>query len=566
MPANPPDQTFDYLIVGAGSAGCVLADRLSADGRFSVCLLEFGGSDRCPLIRMPAALSIPMGMKRYDWGLYSEPEPGLNGRCLHHARGKVVGGSSSINGMAWVRGSAGDFDDWAARGAIGWDYAHVLPYFRRAEDCLYGDDDYRATGGPVGVCNGNNMANPLYRAFIEAGAQAGYGQTADYNGHRQEGFGRMDMSVRDGERCSTARAYLEPARQRPNLQVIRHALAERILLVDRRATGLVYRRGSRSHRLQARREVILAASAFNSPKLLMLSGIGPAAHLREHGIEVVHDLPGVGANLQDHLEIWVQHACRQPISLNGRLGALSKLGIGARWLLRRDGLGASNQFEANGYIRSRAGLRYPDIQFHFLPGAIAYDGSSAAPGHGFQAHLGPNKPDSRGHVRLRSADPQSAPVLTFNYLQEAADREAFRTGLRLTREIFAQPALDDYRGEELSPGPAVTTNDEIDAWVAQHAETAYHPCSTCRMGTDPQAVVDPACRVHGIANLRVVDSSIMPRLTCGNINAPTIMLAEKAADAILGRSPLAPTDIPVHEPPAWQTRQRASAPERPLAD
>jgi choline dehydrogenase len=560
MSARNFDQSSDYVIVGAGSAGCVLANRLTEDGKHSACLLEYGGRDNSVYVQMPAALSIPMGMARYDWGLYSEPEPGLNGRALHHARGKVIGGSSSINGMAYVRGSAGDFAEWAALGAAGWDYPDVLPYFKRAEDCLYGADAYRGVGGPIGVCNGNGMQNPLYHAFIEAGAQAGYGRTADYNGYRQEGFGRMDMSVREGVRASTANAYLKPALKRPNLRLEMHALTTRVLMEGKCAVGVEYVQQGVTRRVAARREVILAASAFNSPKLLMLSGIGPSEHLRDHGVEMVHDLPGVGDNLQDHLEVWVQHACRAPITLNSWLGPLGKLRIGARWLLRKNGLGATNHFEANGYIRSRAGLKFPDIQYHFLPGAIAYDGSSAAAGHGFQAHLGANKPDSRGRVRLKSADPNTAPELVFNYLSAESDRAAFRAGLRLTREIFAQPALDRYRGEELAPGPGVQTDDEIDDWVARTAATAYHPCSTCRMGTDERAVVDPECRVHGVASLRVVDSSVMPRLTCGNINAPTIMIAEKAADHILGRDPLPPSEVEVYVAPNWRSRQREGAP------
>ena len=555
------DAEFDYVIVGAGSAGAALAHRLSESGDHSVRVLEYGGSDNSIFIKMPTAFSIPMNMKRYDWGFHSEKEPGLKGRSLHQARGKVLGGSSSINGLVYVRGCAGDFEEWEELGAAGWGYQDVLPYFKRGEDCVYGDDAYRGDQGGLTTCNGNNMKNPLYRAFIKAGEQAGYGYTEDYNGYRQEGFGRMDMTVRDGMRCSTAMAYLKPAMNRPNLDIQTHALTTRVIMDGKTAVGVEYRQGGKTRRVRARKEVILSASSFNSPKLLMLSGIGPADHLKEHGIEVVHDLPGVGRNLQDHLEVWVQQECTQKITLNSWLGPLAKAWIGANWLFLKRGLGTSNQFESNGYIRSRAGMKYPDIQFHFLAGAIAYDGSSAFKGHGFQVHLGANKPKSRGWVKLKSADPEAPPEIVFNYFAEEEDKEAFRAGLRWTREIFAQPALDEYRGKEVSPGPDVQTDAQIDQWLAETAETAYHPAGSCRMGTDAMAVVDPECRVHGVRNLRVVDSSIMPTVTNGNLNAPTIMIGEKAADHILGRTPLR-SDAPSFAPDDWQTSQRVSAPER----
>ena len=558
------DEEFDYVIVGSGSAGAVLANRLSADGQHQVLVLEFGGKDNSVFIQMPTAFAIPLNMKRFDWGFYTEAEPGLNGRRIHQARGKVIGGSSSINGMAYVRGCAGDFDEWEAHGAKGWSYRDVLPYFRRAEECVYGSDAYRGSEGPLTICNGNNMQNPLYHAFIEAGRQAGYGETQDYNGYRQEGFCRMDMTVRDGVRCSTALAYLKPALGRANLKLVMHALTTRVIMAGKRAAGVEYRRGGTIRRAQARREVILCASSFNSPKLLMLSGIGPAQHLKAHGIAVVHDLPGVGQNLQDHLEVWVQQACTQKITLNGWLNPLAKLWIGARWFFFKQGLGASNQFESNGYIRSRAGLQYPDLQYHFLAGAIAYDGSSASAGHGFQVHLGHNKPASRGWVRLKSGDPAEPPQMFFNYFSEEADKQAYRSGLRLTREIFAQPAFDPYRGAELSPGKQVQSDDEIDNWLAETAETAYHPAGTCRMGSDAMAVVDPECRVHGVEGLRVVDSSIMPTLTNGNINAPTIMIGEKAADHILGKGLLPPSEADVFFAEDWQNRQRLAGAERKL--
>ncbi|MBF47935.1 MAG: choline dehydrogenase [Alcanivorax sp.] len=555
------DAEFDYVIVGAGSAGAALAHRLSESGDHSVRVLEYGGSDNSIFIKMPTAFSIPMNMKRYDWGFHSEKEPGLKGRSLHQARGKVLGGSSSINGLVYVRGCAGDFEEWEELGAAGWGYQDVLPYFKRGEDCVYGGDAYRGDQGGLTTCNGNNMKNPLYRAFIKAGEQAGYGYTEDYNGYRQEGFGRMDMTVRDGVRCSTAMAYLKPDMNRPNLDIQTHALTTRVIMDGKTAVGVEYRQGGKTRRVRARKEVILSASSFNSPKLLMLSGIGPADHLKEHGIEVVHDLPGVGRNLQDHLEVWVQQECTQKITLNSWLGPLAKAWIGANWLFLKRGLGTSNQFESNGYIRSRAGMKYPDIQFHFLAGAIAYDGSSAFKGHGFQVHLGANKPKSRGWVKLKSADPEAPPEIVFNYFAEEEDKEAFRAGLRWTREIFAQPALDEYRGKEVSPGPDVQTDAQIDQWLAETAETAYHPAGSCRMGTDAMAVVDPECRVHGVRNLRVVDSSIMPTVTNGNLNAPTIMIGEKAADHILGRTPLR-SDAPSFAPDDWQNSQRISAPQR----
>lgn len=563
MKENDCHEEFDYVIVGAGSAGCVLASRLTEQSDASVLLLEFGGKDDSVYIQMPSAFSIPLNEERFDWGYYSEPEPGLGGRRIHQARGKVIGGSSSINGMAYVRGCAGDYEEWVELGARGWSYADVLPYFKRVEDCVYGADEYRSTDGPLGICNGNGMRNPLYRAFIEAGKQAGYGETPDYNGRRQEGFCRMDMTVRDGKRASTATAYLKPALCRSNLELRMHALTTRILLEGRRALGVEYQCDGAVRRVRARREVILSASAFNSPKLLMLSGIGPADHLREHGIEVVRDLPGVGRNLQDHLEVWVQYECMQKITLNGWLNPIGRLLIAGRWFFLKSGLGATNHFEANGYIRSRAGLKYPDIQYHFLAGGIAYDGSSAVKGHAFQVHLGANKPKSRGWVHLRSSDPAATPVLVFNYLSENEDRQTFCRALELTREILAQPAFHPYRGRELSPGPDVAAPDEVEAWLAENAVTAYHPAGTCRMGVDEMAVVDPECRVHDIASLRVVDSSIMPTLTNGNINAPTIMIAEKAADHIAGRDLLDPSTSEAVFVRSWEEAQREARPERP---
>jgi choline dehydrogenase len=556
------EKRFDYVIVGAGSAGCVLANRLSEDASTTVLLLEAGGSDHSIFIQMPTALSIPMNMARYNWGFETEPEPYLNGRRLGCPRGKVLGGSSSINGMVYVRGHARDFDEWEAQGAAGWGYRDCLPYFRKAETWTGGGDQYRGAEGPLSTCDGNRMQNPLYRAFIEAGQQAGYPETADYNGYQQEGFGAMHMTVRNGVRASTANAYLKPARGRANLTVVTGALTERIILEGKRAVGVAYQRGNENRTAprtaMATHEVILAAGSIGSPQILQLSGIGPGAVLREAGVAVVHELPGVGENLQDHLEVYFQFRCSQPITLNGKLGPLSKLLIGTRWMLFKSGLGATNHFESCAFIRSRAGVEWPDIQYHFLPAAMRYDGKAAFDGHGFQVHVGPNKPKSRGRLRIASPDPRAKPKVLFNYLQHEDDRAGFRACIRLTREIIGQTAFAPFRGAEIQPGAEVTSDDAIDAWIRDNAESAYHPSCTCKIGADgdPMAVLDPDCRLRGIAALRVVDSSVFPTVTNGNLNAPTIMLAEKAADAIRGRAPLAPSNAPVYIAPDWETQQR----------
>ncbi len=534
----------DYVIVGAGSAGCALAYRLVQAGR-SVALIEFGGTDYGPFIQMPGALSYPMNMARYDWGFSSEPEPHLGNRRLATPRGKVLGGSSSINGMVFVRGNRADFDHWADSGAEGWDYAHVLPYFKRMETWHGGNgpSDYRGTDGPLHVTRGPRK-NPLFDAFISAGEQAGYPLTPDYNGVEQEGFGPMEATIWNGRRWSAANAYLRPAMRSGRLQVIT-GFARRVVFEGDRAVGVELTRRRRTEVIRARAEVILSASSINTPKLLMLSGIGPAAHLKDHGIALRADRPGVGSNLQDHLEIYMQYRATKPVTLFSYYNFFGKGRVGAEWLLRRTGLGASNQFESCGFIRSSDQVDYPDIQYHFLPLAVRYDGKAAAEGHGFQAHVGPMRSKSRGTVRLVSGDPETAPEIRFNYMSHPDDWTEFRACVRLTREIFGQSAFDDYRGDEIQPGAAVTTDAQIDAFIREHAESAYHPCGTARVGSsdDPDAVVDPELRVIGVKGLRVADSSIFPRITNGNLNAPSIMTGEKAADHILGQGMLAPSNL-----------------------
>jgi choline dehydrogenase len=548
----------DYVIVGSGSAGSALAARLGEDGRHSVIVIEYGGSDMGPLIQMPAALSYPMNMALYDWGYKSEPEPNLGGRRLVCPRGKVIGGSSSINGMVYVRGHPLDFDHWAEAGADGWAWADVAPYFSRLENAHDSDDPWRGRSGPLHVTRGK-QENPLFKAFVEAGRQAGFGVTADNNGERQEGFGAMERTIWQGRRWSTANAYLKPALAAKKVSLVR-AFARRVAIRDGRAIGVEIARGDRVETVWARREVVLAASAINSPKLLMLSGIGPAAHLRQFGIGPVADRPGVGANLQDHLEVYVQMECLQPVSLYDRLGLLSRARIGLQWLLAGTGDGATNHFESAAFVRSAAGVEYPDIQFHFVPVAIRYDGTAAAEGHGFQAHVGPMRSRSRGEVRLASADPSAAPAIRFGYMSHPDDWPEFRRAIRLAREIFARPAFKPYAGREIAPGAGATSDAALDAFVRDHAESAFHPCGTCRIGRrdDRTAVVDPELRVIGVDGLRVADSSVFPRITNGNINAPSIMVGEKAADLVLGRPPLPRSNQRPWIDERWRERDRES--------
>jgi choline dehydrogenase len=557
------DGGYDFIIVGGGSAGCLLANRLSADPGSRVLVLEAGRPDYRwdVFIHMPAALTFPIGSRFYDWKYESEPEPYMNDRRIYHARGKVLGGSSSINGMIFQRGNPMDYQRWAADPGMGdWDYAHCLPYFRKMETCLAGGDEYRGTEGPL-VLERGPATNPLFTAFFEAAQQAGYALTKDVNGYRQEGFAAFDRNIRAGRRFSAARAYLHPVMNRPNLTVQTRAFVTGILFEGQRAVGVDYLIGGSAARARGG-QVILCGGSINSPQLLQLSGIGPAGLLREHGIEVVADRPGVGANLQDHLEVYVQHACKQPVSMAPALKWRNRPVIGARWLFGRTGPGATNHFEGGGFARSNSGVPYPNLMFHFLPVAIRYDGSAPAGGHGYQVHVGPMYSDARGSVRITSTDPAVHPALRFNYLSTETDRREWIEAIAVARTILGQPALDPYNGGEISPGPSVATDEQVLDWVRKDGETALHPSCTCAMGTGDQSVVDPATMgVHGVEGLKVIDASVMPYVTNGNIYAPVMMIAEKAADLILGNTPLPPADVEFYRHQPAESQPAESQPE-----
>ena len=549
---------YDHIIVGAGSAGCVLAARLTEDPGVRVLMIEAGPADRSWRIAMPAAVGSLLSSDRFNWNYVSDPEPGLDGRRLTHPRGRVLGGSSSINGMVYIRGHARDYDGWARAGLAGWSYADVLPYFKRAERHLHGADAYHGGLGPLEVFAPDLSAAPLAAAFVRAAVECGYGYSSDVNGERQEGFGRIDRTTtRKGRRASVARAHLAAARGRPNLTVLTGTLVRRLILDRGRAVGVEYSRGSGLGQAHADGEVLVSAGAINTPQLLQLSGIGDPSHLSAAGVGVHHELPAVGTHLNDHPDIVIQHRCSEPVSIYPANHGMGKIAAGLRWFAGLDGLAGSNQFESGGFIRSRAGIEFPDLQLTFMPLAIKPGTVEDVGTHSFQVHIDLMRPKSLGRVRIRSADPSVPPSILFNYLTEPQDREDLRTSVRLTREILSQPSLARYRGPEINPGPAVQSDAEIDAWVRRSVETCYHPVGTCRMGRDAaESVVDAECRVHGIERLRIVDASVMPAIVSGNTNAPTIMIAERISDLIRGRPPLPPEPAAVWMHSQWATVQR----------
>ena len=548
--------SYDYIVIGSGSAGAIVATRLSEDKSVSVLLIEAGGSDKNIFIKMPTALGIPMNTRKFNWGFKSEPERFLNDRVMNCPRGRVLGGSSSINGMVYVRGNPFDFDEWEILGANGWNFKNCLPYFKRVENHKIKNSIYTGNEGSVSISGGNNMKNPLYNAFIDAAIEAGYEKTEDYNGYQQEGFGQKFMNVDSGIRASTSHAYLNPVKHRKNLTIFSKSLVTKIIFKNKKACGVELTRNNKNYSIYSHKEIILSAGSIGSPHILQVSGVGCRKKLKNTGIQVIHDLPGVGENLQDHLEFNFQYRCKQPITLNGQINLLKKLKIGIEWMITKKGLGASNHFEACGFIRSKAGVKWPDIQYHFLPGAITYDGTVAFSDHGFQVHVGHNKPTSRGSITAISSDIKVHPKIQFNYLSTESDRAGFRASVRLTREIMQQKSMKPFLGHAIQPSENIQTDDEIDEFIRNSVDSAYHPCGTCRMGKGSNAVVDEHLSVFGIDRLRVVDSSVFPSIPNGNLNAPTMMLAERASDIIKNKVMKPKAKPKVYLNKKWQTSQR----------